>query len=293
MSTQMNADMNTDPNADPNTGIETVLFKSTPQADLQLHIFRPDGPIESAIVFFACGGWDSIRVEKFFPQSTYLQSRGVFSVVADVRTYAAHGTTATECVIDAKSAIRFVRAHAEEWGFAADKICVAGGSAAGHVSMCCAMLDEYEDENDDTDVSCKPDLVCAFNPAVLPPLEDDGKDLSWTIERFGSEEMMKALSPCEAVRPGIVPMVLMHGDADDITLLSDIEYFHQKMLAAGNSSTLHVFPGGKHGFCGYDGSCNPHFVQSIKYLEDFLCAHKFLSGESTIDQFSYNGAYED
>ncbi|NRA37991.1 MAG: alpha/beta hydrolase [Planctomycetes bacterium] len=270
---------------------EKILFKNTPQVPLHLYLFKPESTAQSAIVFFVCGGWSGFRTAKHYPQAAYFQSRGLLCAVAEVRI-SDHGTGPRECVIDAKSAIRFVRAHAKEWGFPSDKIVAAGGSAAGHVSLSCAMLEDVEDENDNRDISSVPNLVCAYNPAVLPPIEQANTTpalMEKRIKFFGSIEERSALSPSQAIRPGIAPTLLLHGDADEITPLSDTEYFHQHMLAAGNSSTLHIYPGEGHGFFNFFDGDNPHFIETTRDVDQFLVDQEFLSGAATIDSFHYSG----
>lgn len=65
------------------------------------------------------------------------QTRIVFlSITADYRLKSRHGTTPLECIEDATSATRYVRAHAKELGVDPDRIVASGGSAGGHIAAC-------------------------------------------------------------------------------------------------------------------------------------------------------------
>ena len=72
--------------------------------------------ITAAIVFFFGGGWVGGTPKQFFPHCTYLASRGMVAISAEYRVKDRHGVTPLECVLDGKSAVRWVRAHASELG---------------------------------------------------------------------------------------------------------------------------------------------------------------------------------
>ena len=59
----------------------TFIYKSTPQAELKMHVhFPPDwkpSDKRPAIVFFFGGGWNSGSVKQFESQANYLASRGM------------------------------------------------------------------------------------------------------------------------------------------------------------------------------------------------------------------------
>ena len=274
---------------------ERILYKKTEQEDLHLHVFRPDGPATCAIVFYVCGGWNGFLVEKFFPQSTYLAQRGALCAIAEVRVIERHGTRPHECVIDAKSAIRFVRQHADEWNFPADKIVSSGGSAAGHVCLAVAMVPGFEEPDEDQAVSASSNLACAFNPAVLPPMAQvtsTAERINARLEKFGGEAEMLTLSPVNHVRSDLPPVLLMHGDNDVVTPLSETEIYHQKMLDAGNESKLCVYPDGGHGFFNWNENGNHYFDDTLCDMDQFLVDHGYLQGAGFVPEFSYVGDFK-
>lgn len=259
---------------------EVRVYKKTPQEALRLHIFAPlERPAACAVVFFMCGGWTAFTPKKHYPQSEYFARRGAVAMVAEVRVIGRHGTTATECVVDAKSAIRWVRQHAAELQVPEDRIVASGGSAAGHVSLCAAMVEGFEESDEDGSVSSVPDIVCVFNPAVIPR-DDDCRPLSqrvrMRIEKFGSIERIRALSPTRAIRPELPPVLIMHGDRDDITPLPESAVFADEMKAAGNECRLVTYEGQGHGFFNYHPDGNPFYEQTVADMDAFLTGHGFL-----------------
>ena len=127
---------------------EKIPYKITPQDTLHLFVFKPDtaNTSKSAIVFFFGGGWVNGNPSQFFEHGKYLASRGMVAFCAEYRIFSKHGTTPFECVEDGKSAVRWIREHADEFGIDPEKIVAAGGSAGGHVAACTSIIEGYDNE---------------------------------------------------------------------------------------------------------------------------------------------------
>lgn len=262
---------------------EVVPYKTIDDVTLNMHIFRSedmDGA-RPAIVFFFCGAWNGFDVAKMFPQSEYLVSRGMAAFNAEVRVCETHGTTPTECVIDGRSAVRWVRAHAAEYGVDPDRIVASGGSAAGHVSACTALIDGFDDPADDLSVSPRPNALVLFNPAL------DIEGVERRIERFGGIERARALSPLANVKPGAPPTLVMQGTADDTTLPGKAVRFAEAMQAAGVRCDLKLYDGEGHGFFNWFDGANPMFAATLRDTDAFLASLGYIEGEPTIDDFGY------
>ena len=147
---------------------DVIAYKSVGNVSLNLHVFQPDVKSKkprTAILLFFCGGWNGFEAKTSYPDATYYASRGAVCFCTEVRVKSAHGTTPAESVIDAKSAVRWVRSNAADFHINPDRIVCYGGSAAGHVSACTALIDDYNDPNDDMNVSPKPNAAVLFCPA--------------------------------------------------------------------------------------------------------------------------------
>ena len=87
---------------------------------MQIHLPYDLHPVEparrAAIVFFFGGGWKGGTTRQFARQATYLAGRGMIAAIADYRVQSRHGVTPDVCVEDAKSAVRWLRQHANEHG---------------------------------------------------------------------------------------------------------------------------------------------------------------------------------
>ena len=125
-----------------------------------------DSDKRPAIVFFFGGGWTSGKLEQFEPQASHLARRGMVAARADYRVKSRHGVTPKECVEDAKSAVRWMRANAAKLGVDPDRIVAAGGSAGGHIAACTAFSPGLDAEGEDANVSSKPNALVLFNPVL-------------------------------------------------------------------------------------------------------------------------------
>ena len=99
---------------------------------LHMTLFVPgtDSEKRPAIIFFPGGGFMSANKDQFLELRYALARAGLVVASAEYRTIPAKYPAPVE---DAKAAVRYLRAHAKEFGIDPDKIGVLGGSAGGYV----------------------------------------------------------------------------------------------------------------------------------------------------------------
>jgi acetyl esterase/lipase len=270
---------------------QTVIYKTVGDTKLALYIFNPaerKGPdARPAIVFFFGGGWTSGSPGQFEQQCRYLASRGIVAITADYRVASRHQARAAQCVADAKSAIRYVRAHAGELGVDPKRIAAAGGSAGGHIAACTGTLPGLDEGGEDKSVKSVPDAMVLFNPALtLAPV--DGNDFGGfgarlPAEKLGAEPV--AISPTHNVKAGVPPTIVFHGKADTTVPFATVEVFAAAMKQAGNRCEVSGFEGQQHGFFNFGKGDNAMFRETLKQADKFLASLGWLSGEPTVDAF--------
>jgi acetyl esterase/lipase len=262
---------------------QIVQYKRVEEISLDMHIVASEsGRDRPAIVFFVCGGWRGFNPYKYYAQSQYLASRGVACFTALVRVRPRHGTTPAECVIDAKSAVRWVRGHAARYGVDPNRIAVAGASAAGHVAACTGLVGGIDGSQDDQSVSPRPDAMVLFCPVLVP------HELQGCIESFGGTEPTRALSPILHVGSGAPPTIVMHGQDDERVPAEGSVRFAKAMNDAGNRCDIKLYEGRGHGFHNWWDGKNPMFYETLKQTDWFLISLGWLEGKPEVDTFAFD-----
>ena len=266
-------------NSIPAQSPKTVKYKTIDDTTLRLHVFAPSKTISgtrtSAIVFFFGGAWTTGTPEQFYPQCRYFASLGSVAISAEYRIKSKYDISISDCIKDAKSAIRWVRANADKLNVAPDKIIAAGGSAGGHLAACTAVIDGYEEENEDLSISSKPNAVVLFNPA-----------LGTTEDGYGSKRLtdrIRDISPMHHVKKGIPPFIIFHGIKDKTVPIQTIESFCKLMEDAGNNCKLVPFEGMGHGFFNYGEHDNKPFEETLRAADEFLTQLGFLAPKPSKD----------
>ncbi|MCP9236594.1 alpha/beta hydrolase [Lewinella sp. JB7] len=243
---------------------ELVTYKQLDTTALQLEVLLPNdydpAGTHPAIVFFFGGGWNTGTREHLRPQAEYFNQRGFVCFLADYRTKKGHGTDPFAAVMDAKSALRYVRAHAGQWRIDTARIAAAGGSAGGHLAATTAMIDDYNDPGDDLSVSSRPAALLLFNPVV------DNGPAGYGYERIG--EAYPRFSPLHNIDADTPPTIFFLGTDDHLIPVTTAEYYCMAIERVGGRCELHVYEGGRHGFFNVQNA--EHFRATMEASERFL-----------------------
>ncbi len=215
---------------------------------LTLNIFNPADWKASdkrpVLVTFHGGGWAGGEPSTQFYMADRLAKYGWVGISVKYRlTNRFHlGVTPFDAVKDARSAVRYVRAHAAELGIDPERVVTNGGSAGGHLAAATAMFDDINDESDDLKISAKPQAMILFYPVIDTGPKGYGNAL------IGED--WKKVSPVDRVVAKLPPTLLLHGDRDAVTPYAGAKLFHERMTAAGNECELITGKGG-HGYFTY------------------------------------------
>jgi len=174
---------------------------------------------------------------------------------------------------DCKSAIRFLRKHADLLQLDPNRFATMGDSAGGHLATLVGLTGnnaELEGSVGVTDgssaVSC---VVNWFGPTSFPTMQEDKKPLpSWgNPDDPDSPEsrliggplqdnlaLAKAASPITYVHAKAPPMLLQYGDADRLVPYAQGETLYNALHKAGCDVTLQRIVGADHCFWGVENS---------------------------------------
>lgn len=114
-----------------------------------------------AVVYFPGGGFTSADHEKFTEIRTALARAGFVVAAAEYRPVPSRFPALLE---DGKAAVRYLRAHADEWGIDPERIAVLGDSAGGYLAQMMGATNGEKtfDKGDWLDVSSDVQAVVTF-----------------------------------------------------------------------------------------------------------------------------------
>lgn len=257
------------------------VYKTVDTFKLRTDIFYTSQSFErennTAIVFFHGGGWAYGTPAEFFSTCERYAKMGIITFSVDYRLSIENGVTPhktispIECVMDARSAMRWVRANAAKFHIDPGKIVTAGQSAGGHLALSTAMIDEYNEKSDDLMISCRPDAILLFSACV--------NTVEGWCDRLLADRRTKiwSISPAHNVKSGLPPMIEFHGIDDEQVPKWTVQFFAGDMKTVGNYFEQHMYEGRKH----YLGEGNPKYSryyddEILKLTDDFLRKLKLL-----------------
>ena len=152
---------------------------------------------------------------------------------------------------DVQRAIRWVRAHSEQYGFSPDRVGLIGFSAGGHLASTAATHFDGGKSNAPDPIdrfSCKPDFLILAYPVItmLPPYAHEGS-VSNLLGENPSTELRKQLSNELNVTPQTPPTFLLTTSEDTVVAPENTVAFYLALRKAGVAAEMHVFEKGPHG----------------------------------------------
>ncbi|WP_345278033.1 alpha/beta hydrolase [Litoribaculum gwangyangense] len=226
-----------------------------------------------AMVFFFGGGWNKGSMKQFEPHAKYFSKRGLVCFLVDYRVTNRHQSTPFESLKDAKSAIRFVRENAIKYHIDPSKIIASGGSAGGQLAAAAALIEGYNEDTDNTIISCKPNALVLFNPAI------DNGPAGVGYDRIGNA--YKNFSPLHNIEKGAPPTIIFQGTIDNLIPVETVKYYQTVMQKVGSPCELLLYEGKEHGFFNYNKIEN--YKDTVSKTDTFLQTLGYLKKEPIIE----------
>lgn len=159
---------------------------------------------------------------------------------------------------DARSAVRFLRGHAKQYGIDRDKFAAGGFSAGGHLALLLGLADKVEgwDAGGNTEESSRVQCVIDFfGPTDLSLYNTESIQDGYLVPVFGKaaktdKEVFKKASPVTYVSKAAPPVLMFHGTFDVIVPVTHSEALHKKLRDAGATAELVTLFGEGHGWNG-------------------------------------------
>ena len=244
--------------------MSNVTYRTASNKELHVDLYLPPrtAPVPAVIVIHG-GGW--VEGNKEDALVGHLPYLALGYAVVNVQYRLARTALAPAAVEDCRCALAWVIAHAGEYKLDPKRLIVTGASAGGHLALTTGMLPV----NSEFDRGCsspgeyrwiggkdpsEPKVAAIINwygitdvAAMLGGPDARGYAIEWFGSMTDRMELARRVSPINMVRPGLAPILTIHGDADKLVPYTDATRLHAALTKAGSPNELLTIPGGGHG----------------------------------------------
>ena len=228
------------------------------------------------VVYITGGGFVIAPKENGLNLRTYVAESGFVVASIQYRT-AMDGANFRDGIADVKSAIRFLRAHAADYGIDPARVAVWGESAGGYLAAMTGVTNGVKsfDQGDNLDQSSDVQAVVDkfgtvdtqnvaedFNPemaGMVAPMAPIGRYMTADGVPFPPDS-----NPLTYVKRSSPPFLIFSGNQDRIVSPSQTLRLHNALRAAGAPSTRYVLDGAGHGDLAFAGDPNAGLPWSSK-----------------------------
>lgn len=209
-----------------------------------LDVYTPDTPGDYPVIIYVHGGgWNSGNKELYALVAQKLVPRGMVVVVPKYALYP--DATYPQMVSDVAAVVAWSSQHIAEYGGNPQRIVVGGQSAGAHLSAM-AVLDAQVFATAGVD----PAVVCGYYgisgvydiSAQFAYEQSFGRTAPVMTAVMGGPTAFAATSPMHAIRSGLPPMLLVHGDADETVPVQMTIDFATALREAGVDVTQIIYP---------------------------------------------------
>ena len=235
-------------------------------------------PTGSAIITFAGGGY---RMRALYECESYCNMLAEYGISMFDVEYRVKPTRFPYPLLDARRAIRYVRAHAKKYGIDPSKIAVMGSSAGGHlaalVSTYTAPIEgESSDEIDTVDFLPNAQILCY---PVMDAISHNSSYLNLLGDDCTEDDKLR-VTPTNLVSSITPPAFIWHTSSDPSVDVNGSLRYAQKLHDFKVPVEMHIYPLGGHGL----GIANyPELKINVPYVQkwtnnliDWLNLIKFI-----------------
>lgn len=265
--------------------LPNVVYADRSGMELHLQLFLPEDSMHKKhwplIVFIQGSAWFRQDIFASLQDIVRMGERGYAMAIVEYRPSDAAPFPAQ--VQDAKTAIRFLKKHASEYGIDESRVALWGDSSGGHTALlagftCDEAPDTEKSDGISTSVRCIVDWYAPTDLAMMncyPSIQDHSAPDSPEGSLIGKKnvlenrELADAASPIHylsADRP-TPPLLIMHGSSDMLVPFNQSCRLYDRMKELGKDVEMVKLLGAGHGCGGF------HCSQALDLVEEFLKKH--------------------
>ncbi len=255
-----------------NVVYEQVPMRGYPNVAMKMDILQPKSDAKlPAIVYVTGGGFINANKDNGVQLRMHLAEAGY--VVASIQYRVAPTAKFPQPLEDVKAAIRYLKAHADQYGIDAERVGIVGGSAGGYLTAMAGTtsgtttFDKGENLDVTSSVKAAVDLYGLSDLTCIgDDYSDEVKDLHksagstealWVNGSpvFGGKdggilsdkEAADFANPINHISKDSAPMLLMHGTADYVVSPSQTDLLFQALQENNIPSKRYLVEGAAHG----------------------------------------------
>ena len=240
-----------------------IVYSTAAGVDVKLALLLPWGAVERGdrlplVVFVQGSAWTFPNIGYEIPQLSRYAQEG-YAVATLTHRNCLEGHPFPAYLKDAKAAIRFLRANAEKYAIDRERVCIFGTSSGGNTALLVALTgddpafrtDEYAGESDKVQL-----MIECFGPTDLAAMVSAGAGQDESFAEIfrglaGSRplpEVLHEMSPVNRVAAGAKypPMLLIHGDADELVPYDQMTKMYRVLLESGADARAICVDGAPH-----------------------------------------------
>jgi len=252
---------------------ERKIYKQVMGQELAVDVFYANETLEGkdnpAIAFFHGGGWAYGSPTEFHNVCRRYAKKGSVTFSFAYRLSICENglvphpdITPVESVMDARSAMRWVKEHAGDWNIDSEKVIAAGQSAGGQLALSTALMNHINEATDNPETEPSPCalLLYASNVNTME---------AWVDRLLGDRRQeIWSISPYHHLKPNMPPAIEFHGTADPMVNFWIVEYFKEKTLELGNRFEQIPFEGKGHYLAEGDTTYATYFDEAVMERTD-------------------------
>lgn len=261
-----------------------IVYGRAGDEELQLDVYGADATQKHpALLFLHGGGWVGGSRTEMTTAATFFSQQGYVCFAVSYRLVKGDKNRYPAQVDDVQRAVRWIRAHAADYGVEPDKIGAFGASAGGHLAALLGTMDTRDNSDAgltkySSRVQCVVDLYGPSDFSSLPAVkiidEDQRKVANRLLEGFlgplpENADNYVAASPVTHIDSKTAPFLIFHGSKDTLVPVEQSEEMDVALRKAGIESKLVVFPGLGHGYSDPD-ALNYTVTASLKFFDSHL-----------------------
>ncbi len=257
---------------------EGITFAKRDVGEMKLDLFVPAFDSPPLVVYIHGGAW-KLSTRDNVPPKRYAREMGVAIASVDYRlSEIPEGVdpefpiednptprgVSPDHFVDVKASIRWLRAHADEYGYDAEQVVAWGASSGGHLAFLAGFVDDVKDltgeaySEDELTKEVAPDqsgavqaVIDWYGVADLTRLQGEpGSSEALLIGGSKSENQAKfeAATPLTHISSDDPPVLAMHGRNDEYVSIEHSRALYETLDEAGVDTVFYELDGLNHVF---------------------------------------------